>query len=36
MEIPCIFPRYQGISHGDAFAAASQHSHLVAGFPALS
>ena len=31
-----LFPADQGISNGDAFALASQHSHLVAHFLALS
>jgi hypothetical protein len=34
-EIPCIFPRSGNSDSGDAFAVASQRSHLVAVFPAL-
>src|SRR5262245_47452729 len=30
-QIPCIFPISGNFSGGDSFAAASQHSHLVAG-----
>jgi hypothetical protein len=36
MKIPCIFPRIREFHCGDAFAAASQHSHPVAGILALS
>jgi len=35
-EIPCIFPAIREFRHGDTFAAASQHSQPVAGFPTLS
>ena len=34
-EIPCNFPGIREFNGGDLFAAASPHSHLVAGFPAL-
>ena len=35
-EIPCIFPQIREFDRRDAFAAASQHSHLVAHFLALA